>query len=462
MSASITFMGAARTVTGSRHLLEIQGRRILVDCGLFQGPEEAERMNWMPFAFPPGSIDAVIATHAHTDHIGLLPRLAAQGFRGPIYATPGTTGIARISLPDGGRIQEEDAKWHNRHRTSRHEVALPLFTEAEARSVLKQFVPRSYREWQDLPGGAQFRFLPAGHILGAAFAEIYFPNGERILMSGDLGRKDRPIIQDPTPVDFAERLVLESTYGDRLHEDDDPEEILERLITRAAEERSTLLVPSFAIGRTQELLWHIHLLLEAGRIPKIPIYIDSPMASAATLITLQSEEDHDEEMKVSLREGRSPFRNDLVTFVRDRQLSKELNHARGPQVIIAGSGMASGGRIVHHLKNRLDDPKTTVLFTGFQAQGTKGRQILDGADEVTIHRSRIPVRARIEKISGLSAHADQQEIMDWLGGFREAPKRTYLVHGEIEAAEALKARIEGELGWEVEIPRRGDRRELAG
>jgi metallo-beta-lactamase family protein len=460
MSASITFMGAARTVTGSRHLLTINGRKILVDCGLFQGPREVEQMNWTPFAVPPSEIDAVVVTHAHTDHIGLLPRLAAQGFRGPVYATPGSIGIARISLPDGGRIQEEDARWHNRHKTSRHTEALPLFTESDAYQALKLFQPVRYGELHELPGGAQFRFLPAGHILGASFAEIYFESGERVLMSGDLGRKDRPIIKDPTIVDWAEHLVLESTYGNRLHEDDDPQVILERLVNRAAEEGTTMLIPSFAIGRTQELLWHLHQLLKAGRIPQVPIFIDSPMASAATLITLQSKDDHDDEMKVSLEEGKSPFRSDMVQFVRDRQASKALNRQRGAQIIIAGSGMCSGGRIIHHLKNRLDDPKTTVLFTGFQAQGTRGRQILEGAETVTIHRDVIPVRARIEKINGLSAHADQQEIMDWLGNFRQPPRTTFLVHGELDAAEALQARIQAELGWTVEIPRRGDRRVL--
>ncbi|MCW5936248.1 MAG: MBL fold metallo-hydrolase [Fimbriimonadaceae bacterium] len=452
MPQRITFQGAARTVTGSKHVIEYEGKQILVDCGLFQGPRELRELNWEPLQFDPASLDAVILTHAHTDHIGYLPRLIKLGFRGPVYATPGTIGLCRISLPDGGRLQMEEARYHNRHGTSRHRPAEPLYTEADAFEALKPMRPVHYFQWQDLPRGATFRFIPAGHILGSAFAEVYFPDGQRILMSGDLGRNDRPIIHDPSPVEFAEFLVMESTYGDRLHSKDDPKAILKAVIQRAQAERGVVVVPSFAIGRTQELLWHLHELIERREISRIPIYVDSPMASATTLLYLKEDEDHDKQMKIDLSEGRSPFSNDLVTFVRDRQTSKELNDSHGPFVVISGSGMVSGGRVVHHLKRRLGDPTTTVLFTGYQAEGTNGRRMIDGADSVEILGEAVPIRAKIERIDSMSAHADADEIMAWLGHFKEPPKQTFLVHGELPVQEALKARIERELGWNVGIP----------
>lgn len=456
MSQSITFLGAARTVTGSKHLLDINGKKVLVDCGLFQGKRELSQRNWQPFAFDPLELDAVVITHAHNDHIGMLPRLVKFGYRGPIYATPSTIGLCKISLPDSGRIQEEDASYHKRHGTSSHEDPQPLYTEADAYAVMKQFRPVHYYQTQDLPGGASFRFLPAGHIIGAAFAEIYFDNGERILMSGDLGRKDQPIIKDPTPVDFAENLVLESTYGDRLHERSDPKEMLFTVLDRACREHSVVLVPSFAIGRTQDLLWYLHELFHEGRLPRIPIYVDSPMANAASLLYLQQTDDHDKEMKVDMAEGRSPFSQDFVKLVRDRSMSKQLNTARGPMMIIAGSGMVTGGRIVHHLVHHLPDPTCTVLFTGYQAEGTTGRQIVDGRDHVRLLGGDVPVRARVERLDSLSAHADYGEILDWLRNFKTPPRKTFLVHGEPDAQESLRQKIVSEFGWEVVIPEQGD------
>lgn len=452
MSSTITFHGAARTVTGSRHLLELNGKRILVDCGMFQGARELRELNWKDFPVDPHTIDAVILTHAHTDHIGYLPRLVKLGYRGPVFCTFGTRGLCRVSLPDGGRLQEEEARFHNKHKTSRHELALPLYTEADAFEAMKFLEPMHYHEWQKLPGGAQFRFVPAGHILGSAFAEIYFENGERILMGGDLGRLDSPIIKDPTPMDFAEYLVIESTYGDRLHPKVDVKEHLHRVMSDAWEYGTRILVPSFAIGRTQELLWYLNLLDKEGRLPNIPIYVDSPMANAATLLYSQTEEDHDENMKLDLSEGNSPFRRDLVTFVRDREMSKELNNAPGPFMVISGSGMLTGGRILHHFKSHAGDPNTLILFTGYQAQGTLGRQLLEGAEEVTIHGREVQVRAQVDRIESLSAHADYEEILTWLSNFKEAPKKTFLVHGEYDAQLALQKTIKERLGWETVIP----------
>ncbi len=460
MPQSIRFLGAARTVTGSKHLLQLDGHKVMVDCGLFQGSRELKQRNWATFPVDVHEIEAIVLTHAHMDHIGYLPKIIKDGFRGPVYATPATIGLCRISLPDSGRIQEEDARYHSKHGTSWHPSPEPLYTEGDAYEALKLLKPVHYYQMQALPGGAQFRYMPAGHILGSAFAEVYFANGERVLMSGDLGRKDRPIIKDPTPVDFAEYLVLESTYGDRLHDTSDPKEKIFEVLTRAVQERSCVLVPSFAIGRTQELLWYIRELVDENRLPHIPIYVDSPMANATTLLFTQQEEEWDRDMKVDLREGRSPFSNEFVKLVRDRGMSKELNHMSGPMVIISGSGMITGGRIVHHMMHRVSDPSTTLLFTGYQANGTLGREIEDGAEEIRLLGQEIPFRARVERLDSLSAHADYGEILDWLVNFKTPPRHTFLVHGEPPAQESLRQKIREKFGWDVSIPDQGDTAEL--
>ncbi|MBL8067745.1 MAG: MBL fold metallo-hydrolase [Armatimonadetes bacterium] len=454
---SITFHGAAGTVTGSRHLLEYGGHKVLVDCGLFQGPREIRDKNWEPFPVDPREVDAVVLTHAHTDHIGFLPKFVKMGYRKKVYATLGTVGLCRVSLPDSGRLQEEEAKFRNRHGATRHSPALPLYTEADAYETLNLMEKLHYYQWQELPGGATFRYLPAGHILGAAFIEFYFPDGERILMGGDLGRYDAPIIKDPTPVDFAEYLVIESTYGNRLHPKGDAKEMLLEVAERAMRDRGIVLVPSFAIGRTQELLWFCNELEKEGRWPGLPIYVDSPMANKATLLYLQSEEDHDNEMRIDMREGHSPFRPDMVRLIQDRQFSKELNSSPGPWMVIAGSGMCTGGRILHHLKAHIDQPGTTVLFTGYQAEGTLGRDLLEGAEHVRIFGEELRVAARLERLEMLSAHADYSEMLRWLRGFKEPPKHTFIVHGEPDAALAMKQHIIDELGWQnLTIPAQGD------
>jgi metallo-beta-lactamase family protein len=454
MSQSIGFYGAAQTVTGSKHLLTLNGKKILVDCGIFQGNRELRDRNWQPFAFDPTSLDAVVVTHAHMDHIGLIPKLVKEGYQGPIYCTRATLGLAKISLPDSGRIQEEDARYANKHG-SRHQPALPLYTEQDAYACLKRFVTIPYWDFQPLPGGANFRYMPAGHILGSAYAEIYFENGERILMGGDLGRFNTPIIKDPTMVEWAEYLVVESTYGDRLHSHEDPVVRLEEILNEAASSGGAVLVPTFSIGRTQEVLFYLRALQDQGRMPRMPIFIDSPMAISATRLYADAKEEHDQDMKFALEHDASPLEPHLLSLIRDREQSKALNRQHGPMIIIAGSGMANGGRIVHHLKARLGDPTTQVLFTGYQGEGTLGRRLIDGDPEVSIHGEPVHVRASVSALNSLSAHADQAEVMSWLKGFKAAPKKTFIVHGEPKAQAALQAKIKEELGWETEIPTQG-------
>ncbi len=451
MDQSIQFLGAAETVTGSRHLLSLDDKKVLVDCGLFQGSRELRDRNWQPFPIEPHEIDALVVTHAHLDHIGYIPKFVKDGFSGPIFCTRATLGLARISLPDSGHLQEEDAKHHNRHG-SRHSPALPLYTEADAMECLGRFHSIKYNTFMDLPGGATFRFLPAGHILGSAFAEIYFEGGERILMSGDLGRYNTPIIKDPTTIENAEYLVVESTYGDRVHSHEPVLPKLEELLNSAMENRSAVLVPSFSIGRTQELLYYLKQLEDEGKLPDMPIYVDSPMGLSATQLYTTALEEHDAETELKFNVKDNPLEPKRLRMIRQAQESKGLNSVRGPMVIIAGSGMANGGRILHHFLHRISDPSTIVVFTGYQAEGTLGRRILEGAESIRIYGEEVQVRARIEKLNALSAHADQQEIMSWLRGFKAPPRRTFIVHGEPGPQQALREKIVGELGWDVVIP----------
>lgn len=460
MSNRISFFGAARTVTGSKHLIESNGRKILVDCGIFQGSRDLSERNWLPWPFAPNEIDAIVLTHAHGDHLGMIPRLVRDGFTGPIYATAATIGIAKFSLPDSARIQEEDARYHAKHGTSRHADPRPLYTEEDARAALKLFQPIPYNQVTNLPGKMKFEFRVAGHIFGSAFAHITFSDGTRLLMGGDLGPYDAPLLRDPDTIEETDYLVLESTYGDRIHPEEDTEAVLEEIFSDAYANSRTVIIPSFAIGRTQELLYYISRLQMKGTMPRIPVFLDSPMAATATQLYSRSIEEYDLEMKEMVDAGENPLEPEYLTFVRDANQSKELNSRRGPMIIIAGSGMANGGRVVHHLKHRLSQPDTLVLFVGFQGGGTLGRKILDGATEVEIHRVPIEVRAEVRRITSLSAHADQEDIMKWLSGFTRPPKHTFIVHGEPQAQDALAAKIRAELGWEVSIPDQGDGAQL--
>lgn len=454
MTPTITFLGAAQTVTGSRHLITVGDKQVLVDCGMFQGSAELRHRNREAWGFEPSRLDAVVITHAHMDHIGLLPRLVREGYPGPIYATPATCDLATVSLPDSGRIQEEDARRSRRHNPS--SAAEPLYTEEEAFACLRQFQPVDYSTLTELPGGMQYQYLPAGHILGSAFASIQFETGETLLMSGDLGRYHTPLIKDPTVVEGADYLVVESTYGDRLHPKENTPEKLAELISDAAKNGTAIIVPSFAIGRTQELLYAIFELEQAGKVPSIPIYVDSPMATSVTHLFEKHKEEIDKESMVYFSRGDDPLTPKGLRFIHSSTESKELNGMDGPMMIIAGSGMATAGRIVHHLRLRLPDPSTVVLFTGYQAEGTLGRRLLEGDEQVRILGDEVLVRARIEKLNALSAHADQGEIMAWLGGFKQPPKTTFIVHGEPKVQEVLKHEITTRLGWDAVIPGPGD------
>lgn len=457
--SSITFYGATDSVTGSRHLLETQGKRVLVDCGLFQGQRELRDRNWQRFPVPPESLDAVVLTHAHLDHTGFLPRLVKDGYGGPVYCTPATRDLLAIMLADATHLQEEEAEHANRHGWSKHHPALPLYNGEDVRRTLPLLRAVTYEEQFEPVAGVPFRFLRAGHILGSAFARAETDAGV-VLFSGDLGRYDQPIIPDPTPVAHADYLLLESTYGDRDHPDVDVSAELERIVRHAISEKGFVLVPSFAIERAQELLYLLNQSAAAGRIPRIPIYLDSPMAVSATPLFMTHTEDHDVDMDALVSAGKSPFEAPNVHYVHSRDESKALNDEKGPGIIIAGSGMANGGRIRHHLLNRVEDPRTTVLFVGYQAEGTPGRALEGGAKTFRAFGWEVPVRARMERLDALSGHADRSEILRWLRNFTAPPRSTFLVHGEPDARKALQARIVAELGWDVRRPEFGERHVL--
>jgi len=453
---SLTFLGAARTVTGSKHLLEFDGRRILFDCGLFQGLKDLRERNWAPLPIMPDTIDAVVLTHAHIDHTGWLPRLVGQGFRGPVYCTAGTADLCKLVLPDAAHIQEEDAKFANKRGFSKHHPALPLYTGEEAAEALTRLKPSPFNTKISVGSGIEVEFINAGHLLGSSYvlATRADKSGGRILFGGDLGRYSRPILPDPSPGVDADVLLVESTYGDRLHPREDDGETLARIILDTIAKRGKVIIPAFAIGRVEELLYWLFRLEDQGRLPKLPIYVDSPMALKGIEYYNARTDELDQEILA--------MRRKLPRFIAVNSAieSKALVDNDTPAVIIASSGMATGGRVVHHLFAGLPDPRNTVLFVGFQAAGTRGRHLVDGAQYVKMFGQQVPVHARIEKIDGMSSHADAEEIVKWLRTFPRAPRTTYLVHGEIVAQDALKARITKELGWNVEIPTHGQKVDL--
>ena len=451
--ATLTFLGAARTVTGSKHLLEIDGRRILIDCGLFQGLKELRLRNWSAMPIPPETIDCVVLTHAHIDHSGWLPRLVAQGYQGPIYCTAGTADLCGLVLPDAAHLQEEDAKFANQRGYSKHHPALPLYTEADAAEALSRLRPSPFGKPIAIGNGFEIEFINAGHLLGSAYVKLTRSDKSSagILFGGDLGRYDRPILPDPSPGVDADVLLLESTYGDRVHPKEDDGQTLARIVTETHARRGKVIIPAFAIGRVEELLYWLFKLEDQGRLPELPIFVDSPMAIKGIGFYQARRDELDKEI-VAMRRKLPRF-----TAVNSGRESKALVENDRPAVIIASSGMATGGRVVHHLFAGLPDPRNTVLFVGFQAAGTRGRQLVEGARHVKIFGQHVPVHAKIEKIDGLSAHADAAEIIRWLRTFPRAPKVTYLVHGEIVAQDALRLRIEKELGWRVEVPVHGQK-----
>jgi metallo-beta-lactamase family protein len=454
--ATIQFLGATRTVTGSRHLIEADGHRVLVDCGLFQGLKALRLRNWDRFPVEPASIDTVILTHAHIDHSGYLPRLVREGFQGRVLATPATTELARLMLPDSARLQEEDADFANKVGSSKHHPALPLYTEGDARKALRLFRSVHTGKRINLTRRLRFEFINAGHILGSSFVKLTFEatKGEErsILLTGDIGRYNEPIIHDPSPVEEADELVLESTYGDREHPTVDVRERLATIVNETVARGGHLLIPSFAVGRTQSLLYHLRALEEEGRIPELPVYVDSPMAASATRLYLHHREEHDLEMTDLMDERRNPLSTARFNLAQTRDESKSISRREESTIVISASGMCTGGRVLHHLRRRLPDPRNTILFVGFQALGTRGRRLVDGEPEVRIYGEMVPVKAHVEVLENLSAHADYHEILRWLGGFRRPPHRVFLVHGEPAAAEALQRRIVERFGWQVVIP----------
>lgn len=447
---TLRFLGAAGTVTGSRHLLAHGGRTVLLDCGLFQGLKPLRLRNRDPFPFEPARLDAVVLSHAHLDHSGALPLLVRQGFRGPIHCTAGTAALLEVLLPDAAYLQEEEAAYANRKGFSTHRPALPLFTDADAVAALRQVVPHPFATPFDACPGVTVRFGRAGHILGSATTCCTLAGGPRVLYTGDLGRPGQPILVDPDPPPAADVLLVESTYGDRVHPTG-AREALARVVREAAARGGALLVPAFAVGRTQALLWLLAELEDAGAIPRLPLFLDSPMAERVSALTCRHGGDLDAEMRRAMAQDRCPLCTRRYTYCATPEASKALNARTGPFIVLAGSGMATGGRILHHLHARLPDPRTTVLLVGFQAAGTRGRTLQDGAEAVKMHGTLVPVRARVEWLDGLSAHADREETLRWLGTMPRPPRRTWVVHGEPPAAAALADAIRTRLRWRVEV-----------
>jgi metallo-beta-lactamase family protein len=429
--------------------MEWNGKRLLVDCGMFQGLREHRELNWQPFPIEPSSIGAVILTHAHLDHSGWLPRLVNSGFSGPIYATAATRDVARLILLDSARLQEKDAEFANRHGFSRHKPALPLYTTTDAENALSLFQVTDFGTELTVCEEASLVFRRAGHILGAATATIGI-GGKTLAFSGDLGRFNDPIMVDPESIPEADFVIVESTYGDRIHPKINAGAMLHDVIDRTTRRGGTVVIPAFAIGRTQSLLYELWLLKAAGELELVPIYVDSPMATNATDLMSAHMDDHRLQPAVC----REAF--GMATYVRDVEGSKALSSSRMPKVIVSASGMATGGRVRHHIKAFGGDPRNTILFAGFQAAGTRGRAMVDGVREVKIHGDWIEIRAEVADLTMLSAHADSNELLRWLGGFRSAPRRTFIVHGEPASSAALLDRIDGELKWPCTVPRFGD------
>ena len=457
---SITFYGGVGTVTGSKYLLENNGRRVLVDCGLFQGLKELRARNWEDPRFQPNSIDAVIITHAHIDHTGWLPRLVKLGFNGPVYTSKATADLLRILLPDSGRLQEEEADYRNRHQLTKHAPALPLYDEADARDALKLLHPvANDGNPTDIAPGFEASFLVAGHIIGASLVLVRM-NGTKFLFSGDLGHYDQPIVKDPASPPECDYLMVESTYGNRLHGDVTSDDQMARIINEAVERDGPILIPAFAVGRTQEVLYLIRQLEDEKRIPILPVVVDSPMAAQATQVYGRWYEEHDEEYASILSRKQHPLRTRSMTTASTRDESKRLNDMKGSRIIISASGMLTGGRVLHHALRILPNENATVIFVGYQAAGTTGRRIQDGEREVRIMKSWVPVRCHVERVEGFSAHADWKAVIRWLEGLPNTPKQVFTTHGEPDAAAAMAQHIRDRFSWNVVVPEYEQRVEL--
>lgn len=447
-STTLSFTGATGTVTGSHHLLETGGRRILLDCGLYQGEKAWRQRNWEPFVVPPNSIDAVVLSHAHIDHTGYLPRLVRDGFRGPVYATAATRDLCEIMLPDSARLMEEEAEYRNRKGATRFQPALPLYTEQEAERAAAAIQSVPLGDTQRLPGGASVTFHRAGHILGSAMLDVA-ADGRRLLFTGDIGRTRPALLAPRASMQAADFLLIESTYGNRRHEESDPRPAIEAAVNRITGTGGVLVIPSFAVGRSQEVLFLIRDLEDLGRIAALPVYVDSPMATDVTELYRQ----YDQELSDAAKQaGDRAIRPRRLDFTRSVEQSKALNARNGPLIIISSSGMATGGRVLHHLRQRLPDAANGVLLVGHQGEGTRGRQLADGAQTINIFRQQVPVRAQVTTVDALSAHADAAEMIAWMRGFMEPPRRVFLVHGEDDARAEFAERIRRELGWNAHVP----------
>lgn len=444
MKLTLRSLGGAGTVTGSKHLIDADGTRVLIDCGLFQGLKHLRERNWESLAVPPESIDAVVLTHAHLDHSGYLPKLVREGFRGTAHCTAATADLCNILLKDSAQIAEKDAAYANRKGFSKHTPALPLYTMRDAERALKHLKPIPFDSEFEIARDVGLKFRRAGHILGAATAELKV-GAATIVFSGDLGRYDDPVMPDPVSVAHADYIVVESTYGDRAHAKTDPMEALGDTIERTVRRGGTVVIPAFAVGRVQSLLHHLWLLKRAGRLAATPIFLDSPMAISATDLLRAHPEDH--RLDAEAIEGSCA----VASYTRDVEASKAITANAMPKVVIAGSGMATGGRVLHHIRTFAPDPRSTILFAGYQALGTRGARLLAGETELKMFGEWIPVRAEIANLPELSAHADADEIMRWLSGFERPPRRLFIVHGEPAASEALRTRVERELRWSASV-----------
>jgi len=450
----VTFWGAAGTVTGSRHLVETAGSRVLIDCGLFQGLKWLRERNWKPFPVEPSSIDAVILTHAHIDHSGWLPRLVREGFAGDIWCTPTTLELCQIMLPDSAHLHEEEARYANKRRSSRHKPALPLYTAKDADQALKLFRPQPFgRSFAPVPS-VEAEFSPTGHILGAACVRIKDANTS-VLFTGDVGRPVDPVMRPPAPPPPASYVITESTYGNRVHDPIDLLEALADVVNRTIKRGGTLLVPVFAVGRAQTVLYLLSRLREAGRIPEVPIYMNSPMAVNTTQLFCH----HVGEHRLTEQECRAMCKD--VQFVRTVEESKRLTSMTGPMIVLSASGMLTGGRVLHHFEQLAPNHRNTVLLVGYQAAGTRGAALRGGATSVKMYGKYIPVKAEIARIDGLSAHADANELIAWLATMPSKPNGVSVVHGEPEAADTMRLRLKDELGWAAHVPMHGDSIEIS-
>lgn len=474
--AKITFYGGVGSVTGSKYLLESNGRKILVDCGLFQGEKELRMRNWEDPPFAASEIDAVIITHAHIDHTGWLPRLVKLGFNGQITTSRATGDLLKILLPDSARLQEEEADYRNRHQLTSHSPALPLYDEADAKAALAMLrpVPNDGKPYEICDGFAA-SFSVAGHIMGASLVLVEMSQESqvqgltseerdmghgtmglgtiRFLFSGDLGHYDQAIVKDPATPPDCDYLMCESTYGNRLHGETDSETQMARIINEAAKRNGPILIPAFAVGRTQEVLYMIRELEEQKRIPVMPVIVDSPMAAQATQVYNRWHEEHDREYASLLAHKKHPLRTASMQTASSREESKRLNEMKGSRIIISASGMMSGGRVLHHAMRILPNENATVIFVGYQASGTTGRRVQNGEREVRIMKNWIPVNCHVEKVEGFSAHADWKAVIRWLSGLKTTPKMVFTTHGEPEAAEAMAGHIRDEFGWNVVVPK---------